>query len=342
MQQTSRPHTGVSEESKLSAIKTLAIIGFITTTIILVWLAVMIVRFIPEGFSSLASLMQSVSSPGRELNISTNRTIVNVNDSVTVSWDKTGTKGVYGFSYSCADGVSGSMLLGGGSTALLACDSWVALRDDVTSTEFSFSSTQNRFADVKLAVRFTPENGSMTGITESVMVTVVNDTIAEEGATPLIPETPAATTTPPVVPEPVKPVTPQPVAPSYPVSNPNGFTDLQISYIGIGDYNAGTKVFTPKSSLDNDGRRALRFEVMNIGTKTSGTWSYNATLPTEGTDVYRAGTQAALLPGERSIITVLFTPREKTGTVQIKAEVSGGNDTKSANNDFTRSVSITN
>lgn len=342
MQQTPQHHSlGVSEESKLSAIKTLAIIGFIATAIVLVWLAVVIVRFIPEGFSSLASLMESVSAPGRELSISTNRTVVNVDDSVTVSWEKTGASGVYGFSYSCVDGVSGAMILKGGATALLACDSWIALPNEATSAEFIFSSTQNRFADVKLAVRFTPESGK-TGITESLMVTVVNEAIPEGGVVPEVPTTPVATTTPEVVPEPVKPVTPKPVVPTYPVSNPNGYTDLQISYIGVGDYNAATKVFTAKSSLDNDGRRALRFEVKNIGTKTSGTWSYAATLPTERGETYRADTQSSLLPGERAIVTVLFTPREKTGTASIKAEISGGNDTKSQNNDFSRTVSITN
>lgn len=340
MHETQRPQTGVSEESKLSAIKTLAIIGFIATAIVLVWLAVVIVRFIPEGFSSLASLMESVSAPGRELNISVNRTIVNVDDSVTVSWEKTGVSGVYGFSYSCANGVAGSMIMSGGSTALIACDSWVALPSTVTSAEFVFSSTQSRFADIKLAVRFTPENGGKTGITESIGVTLVNESVSEGGIV-VTPEPAAPATTTPATPEP-KPATTTPAIPVSPVSNPNGYTDLKISYVGVGDYNAATRTFTPKSSLENDGRRALRFEVVNIGTKTSGTWSYSATLPTEKGETYRADTQSSLLPGERSIVTVLFDPREKTGNATVRAEVSGGNDTRTSNNDFSRTVNITN
>lgn len=321
----------VSEESKLSAIKTLAIIGFIATTIVLVWLAVVIVRFIPEAFSSLASVFESVQSR-RELHISVNRTIVPSGDTVTVSWQKTGVSGAYGFSYSCLDGVSASL-----QGSVIACDTWIPLSDSATSAEFLFTSEKRRFADVTLGVRFTPSE-HRDADTKTILVTVVNESISTDGSVPETPELPATTT--PETPEPVKPVTPKPVVPAYPVSNPNGYSDLMVTYIGVGTYNDSSKIFTLKSSLEGGERQALRFEVKNIGTKTSGTWSYQATLPTEWSDVYRSATQNVLLPGERSIVTVMFTPREKEGSASIDVEVSGGNDTRTGNNDFVKSVSI--
>jgi hypothetical protein len=339
--------TTVSETQKISAIKTLAIVGFVATIIILVWLAVMVVRFIPDAFSTLASMAQSVSTPSRELSIESEKTIAGSGETFTITWTKTRRAGTYGLSYGCVDGVAATLHTDAGATPFM-CDTWIPLPEGGESAGISFTSEKGRFADVPLNIRFIAEDGNETG--KNVTVTIVNATFAENtgNETPVKPTTPAATTTPatPVKPtEPTKPVvtTPtRPVVSQVPVSNPNGFTDLSVAYVGVGSYNAATGVFSAKTTLDNDDRAALRFVVTNIGTKTSSAWSYKATVPTSGTDTYRSNSQAPLIPGERAIVTVLFGDiREKTGTANVEVEVSGGNDTKTGNNDFEKSVKIT-
>ncbi len=338
---TTSKTTSVSEAQKLSAIKTLAIVGFIATIAILVWLAVMVVRLVPDTFATLASIAQSVSSPSRELTLSTEKNLVDASEPFAITWTKTRRAGTYGFSYGCMDGLAGS-IHATGSVTPLSCDTWVPLPDDHETATLSFTSEKRRFSDVPLKVRFIPQNGET--LEKSVTVTIVNATIAdaaEAGSKPAY-ETPVATTTPivPANPAPQTPARPT-VAPQAPVSNPNGYTDLAISHVGVGTYDERTKAFVAKTTLDNDGRAALRFVVTNIGTKTSGSWSYKATVPTSDADTYRSATQSPLIPGERAVVTVLFGDvREKTGTVKLSAEISATGDTTSKNDSFDRSVRI--
>ncbi len=125
--------------------------------------------------------------------------------------------------------------------------------------------------------------------------------------------------------------------PAYQVSDPNGYTDLEVTYLGIGRIVNGT--FISQTSFDEDDRVAFRFQVKNIGTKTSGSWDYELELPDRKD--YDSPTQVPLLPTEYAIFTVEFNlDDDSDNTVSIEGSVSAAGETNTKNNSFERSVKV--
>lgn len=82
-------------------------------------------------------------------------------------------------------------------------------------------------------------------------------------------------------------------------SDPAGTIDLEPRILEVGFVDRTTNVFTASSSPSADLRVAVRFEIINNGTKASGSWSFNAVLPTMPFYIYSGDTQQSLLPGEK-------------------------------------------
>lgn len=122
-----------------------------------------------------------------------------------------------------------------------------------------------------------------------------------------------------------------------PVSDPNGYTDLAVSFSAAGSMTAANR-FVPNASLDRDDYGAIQFVVKNTGTKTSGTWTFKAELP-DG-NVLNSKVQSPLKPGESSTLTVVFGNAEKRGNRAIGATVYASGDINAANNSFRTTVSI--
>ncbi len=326
----------------MSAIKTLAIIGFITAIVAALWLAVQVVRFAPTGFKSLASLAEVVYNKDVPFSVTTEKNIVNSDESFAITWTQPRRSGAYTFSYACTDGVSAEVRGENGDTAVIACDTATNLSSTGTTTDITFSSEKKRFTDVPFFVRYTPTIDANAFEEYKGLVTVVNVSFDGEPAAPVVTETPA-TTTPEVVKEdtPAVPVVvapkpkPKPVVTTVlPTSNPNGFIDLQTSYIAIGSFDESTKVFNPTAALDNDFKSALRFEVKNIGTKTSSTWTYAVTFPGTG-ETYTSAPQEGLKPQERAVVTIAFNDiSTKTGEEKIRVATETVGDIKSTNDSF--------
>jgi len=83
------------------------------------------------------------------------------------------------------------------------------------------------------------------------------------------------------------------------VSDPNGFVDLKPKILAVGQIDRITNVFTATSTILRSSRGAVKFEVENIGTKISSTWTFNLVLPTIPRHIYHSKNQQALLPGDR-------------------------------------------
>ncbi len=144
----------------------------------------------------------------------------------------------------------------------------------------------------------------------------------------------------PVVPEPEpKPtqlVTPKPIF-IIPISDPNGFVDLAVSYLSAGNL-VGNHVFAMNNTIDNNRRGAIKFAVKNIGTKASGEWVFSATLPSEEAPVLVK--QTPLKPNEETIITLGFTPDRNIGTKITTVKVIALEDAHNNNNHFNRAVLV--
>ncbi len=344
----------VTEEQKSAFTKVLAIFGFFALIILMVWLAVKIVGVVPNAFSSLASIADSVYNyqDDETLSVATEKSVINAGESFTITWETLSTSGTYNFSFACTDGVAIEVRDDSGATRSLSCDTPLDV-SDVQSLDIRVSSEKNRFTDVRYTLAFIPEDTKKDIITKEGLATIVNATIptigdvAEEEPAP-VKEEPAVTTPDEVVvkPTPATPVvtTPKPTTPTYveevvysaPVSDPNGQTDLQVTYKAVGIM-VGSK-FTPKSRIEVGEKGAIQFEIKNIGTKTSAAWSYEADLPS-GIE-YNSGTQKVLKPQERALITIGFEGISETGTEKFGVTVDTNGDNNSKNDAFTWAVSI--
>jgi len=353
-------HSSETREPRRAAIKLLAIVGFFALLAVIAWGAVQAVRAFPNAFSSLASIAESIQGYSKdELEITLEKNIVNAGETFKVTWTDMKADGVYHFGYSCVEGVILSVRTDESMLREIACTENLELPKEANGLFVSANSKAQRFSDLTFSVRFDAKNGVDQIADDSV--TIVNATIAMQNATPTttpdvspITTAPVATTTPeipkPVVPTPPKPVvTAQPSKPVtspqvgttivsiIPVSDPNGFVDLKMNFVAAGKMSGST--FTPVSAYDTDDRAGLRFEVKNIGTKRSGTWTYTIELP-EGK--YTSDAQSSLEPNERAVFTMSFDFESNKNSVTLKGETEEKNDTNSRNDSFSWSVKTTN
>ena len=350
-------------KGKDGILKVLAIGGFVGLIIIIAWLGIQLISFMPSAFTSLASLADSVYNyKPVEIVVVSNKAVANAGESFTLSWNKPSQDGTFTFTYKCTDGVSVEMRSKLDTIETVTCDEAYDI-GAVETIDLTVNSERNRFTDIPYSIAFIPSKSDEPAATTDKTITVVNAMISPVAVN--------ATTTPDVVitpdpqpvvvaqpnstPEPAKPtpvptttpkptpVTPKPVVvstPIYgiPVSNPNGFNDVGVRILAIGTINNNR--FTPANTIDNDAQGAIQFEIKNFGTKTSNTFTYTASLP-NGTE-YKSPIQTALKPNERIVATIGFETNDMTGVESFEVVVTITGDTNKTNNQFTSNVSIVN
>lgn len=341
--------------SKTKRAKAFIIIAFFAIIALIAWLSVQIVAYTPNAFSSLASLAQGISQykeaviNSESLPITSGLSSVESGKSATITWKKDSRPGTYTFSYNCNEGVTVEIVSPEGMRAV-SCDMRYSL-GDTDSVTLAVNTNKSEPINLSYAISFmrdsdigpirigeqtlavTPAAALAEGEKKDGEVLGENDKKDDEFVKDEIVtlETPKPTKPTPVVvtrPEPT-------LVYEIPVSNPNGFTDLATRFIGTGSivnnkFVAGT--------IEREDVGAIQFEVKNIGTKTSESWTYSVTLP-DG-DTYTSPKQAALKPNERATITIGFaTPDKASHTLSVVVKVD---DKTSANNSFKKTVSFSN
>ncbi len=335
---------------KSAVVKTLAIVGFLVTIAFFVYITVEGSKRAPEGFASLASIAETINlyRPTKELSIATEKIVVNSAESFQISWTDFRTEGEYTFTYECVPGVRLEVRSGDGSFMPIACTDTLTLPADVHGLFLTALSNDLRFTDIPLTVAFT--NGKTKNTLEhTTKITVVNATIPvrevahREIATTTevaVIETEKKPETKPVV-EPVK----KPVVPEVPVTKPvtpttpakETYTDLSVQILGAGVLEGETFGYTKTFSAD--AHNAIRFDVANLGTKTSGNWSFTTVLPTG--EVYTSPVQAPLTPQAHVMFTLGFYLDVPEGAVvNFTNTLSVSGDVKTANNTASLSVVV--
>ncbi len=239
-----------------------SIIGFIVMVVLLAWLAVQFVRFLPTAFTSLADIFEDNQQALREKSGSNND---DSNDSVVV----------------------------------IVEDEDDSAADQDTSWDLPDIDTDPT----------TPDDAVIEDDTEEVE-TNTDDTVYYTTIETY----------------------------SVPQSDPNGYTDLEISFIAVGRMSSDDR-FYPGESLSEGDHGAIQFQVKNIGTKTSDVWQFLTELPSGA--VTESQMQEPLQPKEYAILTVAFTA-PSSGTKQIGAAVNNSVDATSYNNSFKTTVYISN
>lgn len=337
---------------KNSATKSLAIVGFVGLIIVISWLGIQLVQVMPTALSSLASLADSVYNyEPVSLTVVSNKTVANVDEPFTISWNVPRQEGKFAFSYACAEGLSVDLRDQNGIKAI-NCDTNYDI-GSVSSIDLVAKGERSRYTDLAYTIDFitighSEPTGNGTGRV-SIVNPAIEDTVAVGPVEPE-PETPVATTTPtntPATTTPAAPTTPStPTKPTttytteyvytIPTSDPNGYTDLVARHLGVGAISGGK--FISRTTIDNDTEGAIQFEVKNTGTKTSATWNYTVILPNG--DTYNSPLQNPLKPQERKTIVIGFPTNEDTGTETYTVAVSVGGDKNLANNSFAERVTV--
>ena len=97
---------------------------------------------------------------------------------------------------------------------------------------------------------------------------------------------------------------------------PYGLSDLAITISAVGYLTtASTDSFVTSSTVPDNERPAIKFTIKNIGTNWSGTWRFDASVPTRTSYVFKSEPQQSLAPGD-SIDYTLGFDRAKTGSDQ--------------------------
>lgn len=347
----------VDNDKKTAVTKMLAILGLVAILILVGWGSVRLISSLPGAFNSLASLTDGVydyePTPERII-ISVGEAVVNTGDTVELAYLKDTETGTYYFSYECIDGVTVSHR---STNDPIECNELIELTEDVIALRLD--SNQDRFVDVPLTISYVLNEE--VAVSSDSVVTVVNTAInadeipnivlsepEDEDATDSIEsdEDETAATEEANADDQTEAVsgsdsagantTPQyEIITAIPSSNPNGYTDLSVQYLGVGSISG--QQFQPAATLEADSPGAIRFQVKNLGTKTSDEWSFIAELPSG--QVYNSNNQAPLRPNERAVLTIGFTTDDDEETADFSVEVIHS-EVNQNNNDFDWSVTV--
>ena len=315
MHETNEAHT-----LKTAVIKTLAVLGFFITVLVLIFLVIKGITHAPGAFSRLASLsaeLRVVSNEMTHLSLATEKTVVNSGDTFQISWTDMKKEGSYDFSYGCTSGIALSVRSAENKPVTIPCEQTLNLPASVHGLFLTLESKESRFTDVPLFITFnTPATSSIAS--SSTKVTVVNATIAQKNEEPK-----AAAVT-------LKPSTPTTASvPTY--------TDLSMTVLGSGVLkNAIFSYTTSYSTYDNT---ALRFDVKNIGTKTSAPWYFTMILPSG--EVYTSPIQSTLNPMDHIEFTLgFYLPPTIGSTATISGTIHASDDTVQKNNTLNLTVPV--
>lgn len=339
--------TPKQQKQKDSILKSLAVVGFIGIIILIAWLSIQLVGLVPGAFSSLASLAETMNQRQETteieitpLTVTSNTTLTNVGEVVTITWNTAKAAGSYTFSYKCTDGVAIDLLNIDGIKSI-NCDTNYNI-GDTDSLTLTIDSEKMRFADLQYTVSFLGTNDTKPRAVGSNTITVINSDIHDSATSPdtdvTAPDTPTEDVTD------VAPVATdtQTNTPAYeqeyvytiPTSDPNGRSDLGTRFLATGTII--NDVFFPEA-LERNEDGAIQFEVKNHGTKTSDEWDFSVTLPNG--DTYRGNDQKPLKPNERAIIVIGF-PAPKVSQYTFTVTVDTPSDYSQLNDHFFETVNF--
>lgn len=121
------------------------------------------------------------------------------------------------------------------------------------------------------------------------------------------------------------------------VHTPVAYSDLRIAVLEGGVIKNG--VFSSAKSFEYDAHNAIKFDVRNIGTKSSGTWVFTITLSSGRT--YTSAPQAPLHPHSGVISVFGFDITDEANElIVINSTVISSSDSNSANNSATFTIPV--
>jgi len=342
----------VTPERKQNVLKSLALAGLLAIILFIAWVSVQIVSVFPSAVTSLASLADSVynyePTEVTEITLTTPVRDVKSGDNITIAWNRPEKTGTYAFSFTCREGVAVEIKTSKNTFQDAECSKTYDL-GGVDAADVVIVSEKNHQVTFNYTLAYLKTNAVEATAKTSQEFVVTNDrlaprdevTVNDETITPVNPKPEVAgeTTTPTTPATPGTPATTYEYTYAIPVSNPNGYTDLSVSYRDINNIStAGIFVNTGVVRRNQPG--AIQFTVHNLGTKTSEKWSFEAVLP--GGVKFTSVDQEPLKPNERATLTFNFPAIATTNLQTFSFEVDVAKDTDTKNNKTTWSTIVLN
>lgn len=358
----------MENNAKISAygIKTLSIVGLVFALSIGIYAGSVNLFGWPESLSKLAATVVSITStskPAPDLSVSASALSIASGDTVKLSWqikNAPADGGLYTFSYACAPGVS--VLNANNENEAIICGLEYPLPENKDDINLILRSDKTRYGNADLTVSFTPRASSEKTIFANTLITISNQTVkAGKNSAPELPTKPKNQTTTNQTAANKSPVTAgntggtgaktlkpgnktettvQVSGVTSSVSNPNGKPDLAVKIIATGIVDPNTKEFVATTTPKASDRIAVQFEIANLGTKESGSWYFNAVLPTIPFYIFSSDGQASLMPGDKIVYTLGFDKIEKKdgNMVVINADPANSINEASENNNIAKTT----
>lgn len=280
----------------------LAIIGFVILIIIVIWGLLHIINLSTPWFSGMFSSKKeiAVSAPSS----------VTTSQPFTVSWKyNTSNRGTYAILYQCVTGLKISV-----DGNPIPCGAAYTLGNATGTASVLPTLTGTTSVTTGISVLFIPSAAGTTGpeATGNASIKIV------QGGTPSAPE-PVEEAPSPVTGTPAKPK-PTPSTPSYPPQRAATPADLSVRIVAVGVIDPYTGAFVARNPVSPSEVSAVQFDIENIGGTASGSYTFDANIPTSQPYVFTSQVQPSLAPGSHVVNTLRFSPAlDGQFSVQVRA-----------------------
>ncbi|PIP86622.1 hypothetical protein COV42_00320 [Candidatus Campbellbacteria bacterium CG11_big_fil_rev_8_21_14_0_20_44_21] len=304
-----------------SIVKILAVVGAIAVLSVGGFITVTVLKNIPDIFGNIAAQVVSIT----QRFIPAERIIVTLSDENPVNGDlvrlsfehqNKNDDGSYSFFYECREGVHFERAA---SDEVIFCNTPYNFINQDNTFSFRVFSAGEGSSGVPLSVNFVQNNSerisergqSVLNIRgeKNIDSTMVIIRGGEDG------NRPAKRTPGQKIEEEI--LFNQTSGSTAGVSNPNGIPDLKATILAVGRIDRETNVFTATSSIPQADRGAVKFEILNVGTKSTGSWHFNVVVPTFPAFIYHSKSQPSLLPGDKIEYTIGFDSIKNDGAENV-------------------------
>jgi hypothetical protein len=276
---------------KDSVLRAVAILGLIAILLLGAWGIIQLAFFISDLVSNAGGqASSSQQTSGHEFITASIPAEATTGQSVTITWNHTGSSGNYSYqlSYSCVAGMTFKAPVPTGSTQTVSCDT--PFNYTQASTSLALTPLYSGTTDAKVTITIMATNlatGAVTAQTSGSMTVHPGKTASK----------PATTTKKPTTSSSSSKAKSTYVASSRSYQSLYGYSDLAV---------------TITSAYSQNGNAALQFVVQNVGTNvTPSHWTFVANLPSGYQ--YQSAPQQALYPGDKIVYSMGYSDYTSSG-----------------------------
>ncbi len=306
--------------------------------IVLFFISIGIVRFIPKALSSLASVnVTSLFKSNPKLQVTLDKKEVADGDSFIISWknnteDKAGS---YTFGFKCIEGIKISYISERGERPVI-CESTFPLPNNTSSYTFKANSSLRETTTLPLNISLWDDNTETLKLSESISLNILkgSNTTNQASTNTSSDDIDRDTNTDR---EPTKTTTIDLTTDNKADTDTSYFPekstpDIQVRLVKVGIVDKNNN-FTETKTISTNDKVLITFVVSNEGTAPTGPWKLKTLLPTTVASDrnYISKTQPSLKPGDSFEMNLAFDSFDPSAN-KIVIEAQSSTDTNTINN----------